>query len=75
MMTGGCGHPKQLAKKGVMLVVFLKEDDDGIQFSHDDAVVITLNIENYDVHCTINNESSANVLCFDAYLKMGMSLK
>lgn len=57
-----------------MPIVFFKEDDDGIQFLHDDVVVITLNIKNFDVHLIlIDNGSSTKVMYFIIFLKMGMS--
>lgn len=56
--------------------IFSKDDDDGIQFLHDDGVVIILNIENYDVHCIlIDNRSLVNILYFDILLKMDISLE
>lgn len=43
------------------------EDDQGIWFQHEDAIVVSLNIENYDVHhILIDNRISTNILYFDA---------
>lgn len=70
----GCPQPKQPAKRRVISIFFYEEDDDGVQFLHDDVVVIIMNMKNYDVHrILINYGSSACVLYFDALLKIGMS--
>lgn len=67
----GYPQPKKLAKRHAAPIVFSKEDDNGVQFLHDDVMVITLNIRNYDIHyILINNRSLANVLYFDELLKM-----
>lgn len=50
-----------------MPVIFTREDDKGVVFLHNDVVIVTLNIGNYDVYrILIDNESLANVLYFDA---------
>lgn len=56
-----------------MTVMFSKEDDQGVQFSCNDAVVITMNVENYGVCCIlIDNESSTDILYFDTLMKIGI---
>lgn len=45
MITRGYGHPKQLAKKCAMLIFFSKEDNKGVQFPHNNAVVVILNVK------------------------------
>lgn len=76
MITRWCSHRKQSMKRRATSIVFSKEDDDGIQFPHNDAIVVTLNIKNYDIHrIFIDNESSMDVLYFDAVLKMRISLE
>lgn len=55
-------------------IIFVEEDNQGVQFLHNDVVVVILKIENHDVrHILIDNGSLANVLYYDALLKMGMS--
>lgn len=57
-----------------MLIIFLEESDQGVQFFHNDAVVVNLNMENYDVHyILIDNESSDDILYFDALTKIGIT--
>lgn len=46
--------------------MFIKKDNDGVQFLQNDVVLVMLNIENYDVcRILINNGSSAYVLYYD----------
>lgn len=55
-------------------IIFTKEDDQGVQFSHNDGVVITLNIENYNIrHIFIYNKNSATILYYDAFVKLEIS--
>ena len=55
------------------LITFTKEDAREVQFSHNDVVVVILNIINYDVrYILIDNESSTDVLLYDAFSKMGI---
>lgn len=57
-------------------IIFTKEDDQVVQFPYNDAIVVTLNIENYDVcFILIDNGSSAIVLYYDAVINMGISPK
>lgn len=45
--------------------------DAGVQYPHDDLMVISLNIVNYDVNCVfVDNRSSMEF--YDAFLKMGI---
>ena len=44
-------------------ITFTKEDARGVQFPHNDAVVVSLNIANYDVRrILVDNGSSADIL-------------
>ncbi|XP_073109694.1 uncharacterized protein [Elaeis guineensis] len=54
-------------------ITFIEEDVQGVQFLHNDAVVVNLNIINYDAHrVLIDNESSVDILFYDAFSKMEM---
>lgn len=56
------------------MLVIIVEEDEGIVFPHNNAIVVNLNVKNYDVHRTlIDNRSSTDVLYFDALMKMGIS--
>ena len=52
-------------------ITFTKEDAQGVQFSHDNAVVVSLNIANYDIRrILVDNGSSADILFYDAFSRM-----
>lgn len=58
-----------------MKLTFILTDAEGVPNPHDDLVVITINIANYDVNCVlVNNRSSVDVLFNDALLKMNIPL-
>ena len=64
--SGGYGDlaKKQKTEK---IITFSKEDAQGIQFPHNNAVVVSLNIMNYDVYL-------ANVLFYDVFFQYGYFL-
>lgn len=50
---------------------FSDDDLQGIQCPHDDALVVSLNINGYDVsRILVDSGSSVNVLYFDVFMKM-----
>ena len=52
-----------------------KEDAQGVQFLHNDAVVVSLDIINFDVYCIlVDNESLTIVLFYDTFFKIGFTL-
>lgn len=54
--------------------VFFDFDREGIQTFHDDTVVVSLTIVQYDVHhVLIDDESFANILFYDALAKINLS--
>lgn len=77
MITEGCHHPieKQPNKRWTKHKTFSKEDNEGVLFPYNDAIVVTLNMENYDVcHILIDNESLADIFYLDALMKIEISL-
>ncbi|KAL0461341.1 UNVERIFIED_CONTAM: hypothetical protein Slati_0021700 [Sesamum latifolium] len=55
-------------------VTFTSEDEEGITFPHEDAVVISAIIFNMEVRrILIDSGSSVDILFYDAYQKMGLS--
>ncbi|KAK3043668.1 hypothetical protein RJ639_000084 [Escallonia herrerae] len=57
----------------VAAVTFSDEDSKDIQTPHDDPLVITVRAGNFDVkRVLIDNESSAEILFFDAFKKMNI---
>ena len=60
------GPPKR--QKIEESITFTEEDAQGVQFSHNDVVVVSLNIANYDVRrILVDNGSSADILFYDAF--------
>ncbi len=57
-------------------ISFSDEDLKGIETPHDDAMVVSMVVNKFDVkRVLIDNGSSANILYFDAYSRMGMAEK
>ncbi len=66
--------PKRL--RASEAISFSDEDLKGVEIPHDDAVVVFMVVNKFDVkRVLIDNGSSANVLYFDAYSRMGMTGK
>lgn len=56
------------------IITFSEEDAQGVQYPHNDAVVIEINIANYDVRrILVSSGCSANILFYDAFFKMGFT--
>lgn len=54
------------------LITFSKAYLQGVLYPRDDFVVVTLNVVDYNVyHILIDNESSASILFYDAFIKIG----
>lgn len=65
---------KQLSKRRAVLISFIEEDEQGVQFPNNDAIVITLNMKNYNVRCILFDNGNLNiVLYFHTLIKMGIS--
>lgn len=73
MIIGGDTSRKKLpTKRQAMPIIFAKEDNKGVVFPNNNVAVDFK--QNYDVHhILIDNGSSADVLYFDALVKMGVS--
>ncbi|XP_042944783.1 uncharacterized protein LOC122278664 [Carya illinoinensis] len=57
-----------------MVVSFGEEDREGVLYPHDDALVVTLVIANYTSRWVlIDNGSSADILFWEAFIKMDIS--
>ncbi|XP_038976825.1 uncharacterized protein LOC120107566 [Phoenix dactylifera] len=55
-------------------ISFSDEDLKGVETPHDDVVVISLVMNKFDIkRVLVDNGSSANVLFYDAFQKMGMT--
>ena len=55
-------------------ITFTEEDVRGLQTPHDDAVVVSATIANYDVkRIFVDNESSTNILFYSTFSWMQLS--
>lgn len=55
------------------VITFIRANARGIQYPHNDAMVVTLKIVDYDVHCVpIENGSLVDVLFYDVFSKMNI---
>ncbi|GAA0184382.1 hypothetical protein LIER_31670 [Lithospermum erythrorhizon] len=53
---------------------FFKKDFEGIECPHEDPLLITLVIANFEVgHMLVDTGRSVDILFLDAYMKLGMS--
>lgn len=65
---------KQRKVKEVDEVITFAWADARVQYPHNDPMVKSMNITNYDVnHVLVDNECSVDVLFYDALSKMGIS--
>ena len=70
--TAGEESTKQPHQDNV--IIFTDEDAPGIQTLHDDAVVVSMTIANYDVtRILVDNGSSTNILFYSAFSQMRLS--
>ena len=54
-------------------VTFLDDNFNGIKYLHDDPIIVSLNITNYDVHqVLVDNESSVDVIFYDTFVRMNL---
>ena len=76
MITGGLSGSVELseAKRSRLedglgdAIIFTEQDTEGVQAPHNNAVVVTANIADYNVHCVfIDNESSINILYYSVF--------
>ena len=71
-MTAGGESTKKLCQDDV--ITFIDEDARRIQTPHDDAVVVSTTIANYDVRrIFVDNESSTNILFYLTFSRMRLS--
>lgn len=60
-------------KEATKNITFTWADIEGVQYPHNNPMVVTLNINNHDMDCMlVDNRSSLDVLFYVALLKMGI---
>ena len=63
--------PKKQRSDGV--ISFFNVNAEGVQTPHDDAIVVSMTIANYDVkRILVDNGSSVDILFYDAFSKMNL---
>ena len=81
MLSGGnfglsdLSEPITSAKKlKVEGITFTEEDECGVLYPHNDAVVVNFNVANFDVHrILVDNGSSTNILFYFIFFRMGLA--
>ena len=52
-------------------ITFTTTDADGIQYPHHDPLVVTLNIDDCNVHCMlVDTKSSVDVLFYNTFIRI-----
>ena len=68
------GAVPRIAQRESPTVRFLEEDARRFHHPHDDALVVSIRIEDYNMHrVLIDNESSADILYYPALQQMGIN--
>src|SRR5262249_37786593 len=56
-------------------IIFSDEDLEGVRHPHDDSLIISASIDDFDVHrLLVDNGSGPDILYFDCFTKMGLSV-
>ena len=68
------GTVPRIAQRESPTIGFSEEDARRLHHPHDDALVISIRIEDYNMHrVLIDNESSADILYYPAFQQMGIN--
>ena len=68
------GSIPKIARRESPVIGFSKEDARHLHHPHDDALVISIRVENYNVHpMLVDNGSSADILYYLAFQHMGIN--
>jgi hypothetical protein len=69
-------RPSKTRRAESEAITFTSEDEAGVSYPHDDALVVTLMIANYTIHrILVDNGSSADILFLPAFEKMKIEQK
>ena len=67
------GTLPKIAQRESPIIGFLEEDARRLHHPHDDALVVSIHIGDYNVHWVlVDNGSSANILYYPAFQQMGI---
>ena len=68
------GSVPKIARKESLVIGFSKEDVRRLHHPHDDALVVSIRVGDYNVHrMLVDNGSSANILYYLAFQQMGIN--
>ena len=63
-----------IARRESLIIGFLEEDARRLHHPHDDALIVSVHVGDYNVHrMLVNNSSSANILYYLAFQQMGIN--
>ena len=68
------GSVPKIARREIPFIGFLEDDARCLHHPHDDALVITIRVGDYNVHrMLVDNGSSADILYYPAFQQMGIN--
>ena len=69
------GFVPKIARRESPIIGFSEEDARRLHHTHDDALVVSIHIGDYNVHrVLVDNGSSANILYYPAIQQMGIDI-
>ena len=68
------GSISKIARRESPIIGFLEEDARHLHHPHDDALVVSIRVGDYNVHrVLVDNGSSADILYYSAFQQMGIN--
>ena len=68
------GFVPKIAQRESPIIGFSEDDTRRLHHPHDDALVVSIRVGDYNVHwMLVNNGSSANILYYPAFQQMGIN--
>ena len=68
------GSVPKIARRESPIIGFSEEDARCLHHPHDDALVVSIHVEDYNMHrVLVDNGSSADILYYPAFQQMGIS--
>ena len=67
------GSVPKIVRRESPIIKFSEEDVRRLYHPHDDALIVSIRIENYNMHrVLVNNESSTDILYYPTFQQMGI---
>ena len=65
------GFVSKMAQVDNLVIRFSEEDDQCLHHPHDDALIVSIQVEDYNTHrVLVDNGSFADILCYPAFHQM-----